>query len=65
VPSTTGFLVVRTGDACGVRQRVLARHRIAIRDCASFGLPDHIRLAAPRSADRERVLAALARELAP
>jgi histidinol-phosphate/aromatic aminotransferase/cobyric acid decarboxylase-like protein len=65
VPSTTGFVAVRTGDARGLRQRLLANHRIAVRDCASFGLPDHIRLAAPRPADHKRVIAALSRELAP
>jgi len=63
-PSTAGFLVVRTGDAAALRTRLLA-HRIAVRDCASFGLPDHIRIAARPAADRARVVAALARELAP
>lgn len=62
-PSTTGFLVVRTGDAADLRQRLLARHRILVRDCASFGLPDHIRVAARIGSDRERLIAALAREL--
>jgi histidinol-phosphate aminotransferase len=65
VPSTTGFVAVRTGDARGLRQRLLEHHRIAVRDCASFGLPDHIRLAAARLSEHERVVAALARELAP
>jgi histidinol-phosphate/aromatic aminotransferase/cobyric acid decarboxylase-like protein len=64
-PSTTGFLAVPTGDACGLRQRLLAHHRIVVRDCTSFGLPDHIRIAARPAADRERMIAALARELAP
>jgi histidinol-phosphate/aromatic aminotransferase/cobyric acid decarboxylase-like protein len=63
-PSTTGFLAVRTGDACGLRRRLLANHRVLVRDCTSFGLPDHIRLAARPAAERERVIAALARELA-
>jgi histidinol-phosphate/aromatic aminotransferase/cobyric acid decarboxylase-like protein len=63
-PSTAGFVVVCTGDAAGLRRRLLA-HRIAVRDCASFGLPDHIRIAARPAADRARLLAALARELAP
>jgi histidinol-phosphate aminotransferase len=62
-PSTAGFLVVRTGDAADLRRRLLARHRIAVRDCASFGLPDHIRLAARPAPDRDRAIAALAAEL--
>jgi histidinol-phosphate/aromatic aminotransferase/cobyric acid decarboxylase-like protein len=63
-PSSTGFLIVRTGDARGVRRRLLARHRIVVRDCASFGLPEHIRLAARAAPDRERAIAALRQELA-
>ncbi|HEY0478309.1 MAG TPA: aminotransferase class I/II-fold pyridoxal phosphate-dependent enzyme [Kofleriaceae bacterium] len=63
-PSTTGFLAVRTGDAPGLRRRLLAGHRILVRDCTSFGLPDHIRIAARTATERARVVAALARELA-
>jgi histidinol-phosphate/aromatic aminotransferase/cobyric acid decarboxylase-like protein len=62
-PSSTGFVLVRTRDAAGLRARLLARHRIAIRDCGSFGLPDHVRLAARPAADRDRLLRALREEL--
>ena len=64
VPSTTGFLAVRTGDAAGLRQRLLTGHRILVRDCSSFGLPDHVRLATRPAAERDRLIAALHRELA-
>jgi histidinol-phosphate/aromatic aminotransferase/cobyric acid decarboxylase-like protein len=63
-PSSTGFLVVRTGDAEALRHRLLVRHHLLVRDCTSFGLPDHIRLAARSAADRDRLAAALHRELA-
>lgn len=63
-PSSTGFLAVDTGDAPGLRRRLLARHRIVVRDCSSYGLPDHIRLAARPAAERARVVAAIASELA-
>jgi histidinol-phosphate/aromatic aminotransferase/cobyric acid decarboxylase-like protein len=63
-PSTTGFLAVRVGDARGVRARLLADHRILVRDCASFGLPDHIRLAARPAAEQARVIGALSGALA-
>jgi len=63
-PSSTGFLAVRTGDAATLRHRLLARHRILVRDCASFGLPDHIRLAARSAGDREQLAAALRTDLA-
>jgi len=62
-PSSTGFLLVRTGDARRLRARLLTGHRIAIRDCGSFGLPDHVRLSARPSADRDRLLRALREEL--
>jgi histidinol-phosphate/aromatic aminotransferase/cobyric acid decarboxylase-like protein len=62
-PSTTGFVLVRVGDAAGLRARLLARHRVLVRDCASFGLPDHVRLAARPAADLDRLAIALAAEL--
>ncbi len=60
VPSTAGFFVVRTGRASELRHRLLVRHGILVRDCASFGLPDYIRLAARPAADRARLVSALA-----
>ena len=41
----------------------LARRGVLVRDCSSFGLPNHVRLAARPAADREVLLAALAAEL--
>lgn len=63
VPSATGFLIVRTGGGLSLRNRLLANHRILVRDCRSFGLPDYIRLAARPEADRERLMGALRQEL--
>lgn len=63
VPSTTGFLLVRTGNAGALRQRLLGRHRVLVRDCRSFDLPDYIRLAARPRAERERLISALRQEL--
>jgi histidinol-phosphate aminotransferase len=60
LPSSTVFVLVRVGDARRVRARILERHGILARDCSSFGLPQHLRLAARSAADRERLLAALA-----
>ena len=42
-PSDANFVLVR---APGLRDR-LAPHGILVRDCASFGLPDHVRIAVP------------------
>jgi len=57
------FCAVPVGDAARLRIALLARHRILVRDCASFGMPGHVRLAARPAADRDRLLAALREEL--
>lgn len=59
-PSSTGYLVAHVGDARAVRRRLLVEHAILVRDCTSFGLPDHVRIAARPAAERERLFAALA-----
>jgi histidinol-phosphate/aromatic aminotransferase/cobyric acid decarboxylase-like protein len=46
--------------AAGLRDR-LARRGVVVRDCASFGLVDTVRIAVPGDEDRRRLLAALAR----
>jgi len=55
-PSDSPWLVVR---APGLRAR-LAPHGVLVRDCASFGLPDHARIAVPDSAGLTRLTGALA-----
>lgn len=57
--SSTVFLVARTGDARSLRRRLLTDHRILVRDCASFGLPDFIRLAAKPAESRAALVRAL------
>jgi histidinol-phosphate/aromatic aminotransferase/cobyric acid decarboxylase-like protein len=54
--SDANYLVARARGAAGA----LRGRGIAVRDCASFDLPDHVRLAAPRPRDMAVVLAALA-----
>lgn len=61
-PSVAPYLAFPVAGAVRLRRRLLAR-RLLVRDCASFGLPDVIRVAARPAADRERLLAALAEEL--
>ena len=63
-PTSTFFFVVRVGDSAGLRLRLLKQH-ILVRDCASFGLPGFIRIAARPPEDCERLIAALRRELTP
>lgn len=63
IASSTAFLLVRVADAAALRANLLARHRILVRDCASFGLPAFVRIAARPERDSERLIAALAEEL--
>jgi histidinol-phosphate/aromatic aminotransferase/cobyric acid decarboxylase-like protein len=55
-PSDANFVLVP--GAAGLRDR-LARRRVVVRDCASFGLPDHVRIAVPDDGGRARLAEAL------
>lgn len=59
LPSATNFLLVQVADAAALRARLLAEHRIQVRDCASFGLPGFVRIGTRRRGDNERLLAVL------
>jgi len=54
LPSKAHFFLVRVGRATRFRKLLLQRG-ILVRDCTSFGLPDHIRLS-PRSRSHNRRL---------
>jgi histidinol-phosphate/aromatic aminotransferase/cobyric acid decarboxylase-like protein len=55
-PSDANWVLV---DAPGLRDR-LARRGVAVRDCTSFGLPRHVRIAVPDRAGLDRLQEALA-----
>ncbi len=60
LPSDSPWVLVP--EAAGLRD-ALARRAVVVRDCTSFGLPDHVRIAVPdtRGLDRlDRALAAVA-----
>ena len=57
--SQTVYGVVRVGDASSVAERLLIDHRIAVRDCTSFGMPEHIRVCARPEADLGRLVTAI------
>ncbi|MBI2836273.1 MAG: histidinol-phosphate aminotransferase family protein [Chloroflexi bacterium] len=57
-PSEVNFLLIKVG--CGAEmQKKLLSHDIYIRDCASFGLPEFIRVAVLTRAECERLVAAM------
>ncbi|MCE1254353.1 MAG: histidinol-phosphate aminotransferase family protein [Anaerolineae bacterium] len=61
-PSTLHFFLVRVG--CGVVfRRELLKQGIMVRDCASFGLPDCIRISTRLPVDNQRLLAAIQKVL--
>jgi len=55
-PSDANYVLVP--GAAGLRDR-LAVHGVVIRDCESFGLADHVRIAVPSDAGRARLAGAL------
>jgi len=58
LPSAVHYFLVEVGDGAGFRRRLL-RRGILVRDCASFGLPAHVRIATRRPQDNARLLAIL------
>jgi histidinol-phosphate/aromatic aminotransferase/cobyric acid decarboxylase-like protein len=55
-PSDANWVLV---EAPGLRDQ-LAHHGVVIRDCTSFGLPRHVRIAVPDERGLERLSVALA-----
>ncbi len=56
LPTATTYSLVAVGDAAAFRRRLLIEG-LLVRDCTSFGLPHHVRIAARRSAENERLIA--------
>ena len=58
LPSAANFLLVSVGNGAAVRERLM-RRGLFVRDCASFGLPDCIRIGLRPLPDCQRLAAAL------
>ena len=58
LPTTTSYTLVGVDNAANFRHRLLLQG-LQVRDCASFGLPRHIRMAARRPAENESLLNAI------
>jgi threonine-phosphate decarboxylase len=61
LPSATTYTLASVENAAAVRQRLLLQG-VLVRDCTSFGLPQHLRIAARRPPDNERLLTAIKQE---
>lgn len=59
IPSAANFVCVHAGPDVPALVAALAAERIAVRSCASFGLPEHVRLAVRPPAEQDALLAAL------
>lgn len=55
LPSAANFLLVEVGDGAGWRDRLM-RRGVFVRDCASFGLPDCIRIGIRAMPDCQRLI---------
>ncbi len=58
LPSEANFFLVEVGDALGFRRELL-KQMILVRDCASFGLPQYIRIAPRILPESQRLIAAI------
>jgi len=58
LPSVAPFFLVRVSNGAAVR-RALMHKGILVRDCASFGLPQYIRICTRRPEENARLVAAL------
>jgi histidinol-phosphate aminotransferase len=57
IPSKTHYFIIKVGNAAEFRRRLLA-HKIQVRDCASFGLPNYIRIATRKPDENMKLLSA-------
>ncbi|MBN1450234.1 MAG: histidinol-phosphate aminotransferase family protein [Anaerolineales bacterium] len=58
IPSATHYFILKVGNAAEFRRRLL-EYKIQVRDCASFGLPDYIRVATKKPEENTQLLSAL------
>jgi L-threonine-O-3-phosphate decarboxylase len=58
LPSAVHFFLVPVEDGAAFRRQLL-RRKIMVRDCASFGLPAHVRIATRRPEENTRLLDAI------
>jgi histidinol-phosphate aminotransferase len=63
VPSQTHYFLLPVENGAQYRSKLL-QQRILIRDCASFGLPDYVRIATRQSEENVRLISAI-KEIQP
>jgi histidinol-phosphate aminotransferase len=63
LPSLVHYFLVDVANAAEFRSKLL-RHGVMVRDCASFGLPEFVRIATRTPEDNQHLLAAIKKGLA-
>ncbi|MEO0598510.1 MAG: aminotransferase class I/II-fold pyridoxal phosphate-dependent enzyme, partial [Chloroflexota bacterium] len=58
MPSYVHYFLVNVGDATAFRSELL-KHKIMVRDCTSFGLPEYVRIATRTPEDNAKLLQAI------
>jgi len=58
LPSLVHYFLVNVGNATEFRSKLL-RHKIMVRDCTSFGLPEYVRISTRTPADNQKLLKAI------
>lgn len=58
LPSAVHYFLVNVGNAKEFRSKLL-RHKIMVRDCTSFGLPEYVRISTRKPDDNQKLLAAI------
>ncbi|MEO1444586.1 MAG: aminotransferase class I/II-fold pyridoxal phosphate-dependent enzyme [Chloroflexota bacterium] len=58
MPSDVHYFLVRVGNATEFRAKLL-EHKIMVRDCTSFGLPEYVRIATRTPEDNAKLIAAI------
>ena len=58
-PSAANFLLLRVGRSADLRRQLLTQHKVCVRDCASFGLPEYIRIGVRTMDDNRKLVEAL------
>ncbi len=58
LPSSVHYFLLNVGGGAAFRSKLL-QHKIMVRDCASFGLPQYVRIATRTPEDNAKLLAAV------
>ena len=62
-PAAANFLLLRVGRATEIRLKLLTGHKVCVRDCSSFGLPEYVRVGVRTMEDNRRLATALKKVL--